>query len=224
MQESTHAILFHAKFQLNWYILSPMQGQKVQFLSNFQVLGTPAPTPYLIRAKYGMRKCTHAKFYLNRYTFHPLMGEKLLTKSQFWPDFVPGAPMPTPHHQTGPNLVHMSEPTIYAYEPNFICIDLLCCPWGAKNQHSVVTPSSGTATKLNTVAQLQILPYPAIPKPFLYCNFLMAKLLAQTILFKSMTDKKQTAPNVPLCWWAVPVHQIWHGDRGPYRFCTTKMC
>jgi len=48
-------------------------------------------------------------------------------------------------------------------------------------------------TKLNMGAQLQTFPYPMIPKPFLYSNAInsfMVKSVAQTLSFKSISNKK----------------------------------
>jgi len=42
---------------------------------------------------------------------------------------------------------------------------------------------------LNTDAQLQTFPYPTASKSFLYSNAFMAKSGAQSLTFKSVTDK-----------------------------------
>jgi len=47
-----------------------------------------------------------------------------------------------------------------------------------------------TQRKLNTGAQLQIFPYPMASKAFLYSNAFMAKSGAQTLTFKSVTNRK----------------------------------
>jgi len=55
--------------------------------------------------------------------------------------------------------------------------------------HFVVSPISGVLRKLNTGAQLQTFPYPMVSKSFLYSNAFMVKSCAQTLMFKSVTDK-----------------------------------
>ena len=45
-------------------------------------------------------------------------------------------------------------------------------------------------TKLNTGVQLQTFPYPTASKSFLYSNAFMVKSGAQTLTFKSVTDKQ----------------------------------
>ena len=51
-------------------------------------------------------------------------------------------------------------------------------------------PIGNSLTKLNTGAQLQTFPYPTVSKSFLYSNAFMAKSGAQTLTFKSVTDKQ----------------------------------
>jgi len=52
-----------------------------------------------------------------------------------------------------------------------------------------MSPIGINLTKLNTDAQLQILPYPSASKMFMYSNAFMAKLGAQTLTFKNVTNK-----------------------------------
>ena len=56
-------------------------------------------------------------------------------------------------------------------------------------QHLVLSPIGNSVTKLNTDAQLQTFPYPMVSKSFLYSNAFMVKSCAQTLMFKSVTDK-----------------------------------
>jgi len=59
----------------------------------------------------------------------------------------------------------------------------------------VVSPFGSSLRKLNTGAQLQTFPYPIALKSFLYSNNFMAKSGAQSLTFKSVTNKltdKQT--------------------------------
>ena len=57
-------------------------------------------------------------------------------------------------------------------------------------QHLELSPIGNSLTKLNTVAQLQIFPYPTASKSFLYSNAFIAKSGAQTLTFKSVTDRQ----------------------------------
>jgi len=54
----------------------------------------------------------------------------------------------------------------------------------------VLLPIDNVLPKLNTGAQLQTFPYPTASKSFLYSNAFMAKSGAQTLTFKSVTDKQ----------------------------------
>jgi len=83
--------------------------------------------------------------------------------------------------------------------PNFVSIGLFCRPLAAKNpkflrffglRHLVLSPIGNSLTKLNTGAQQQTFPYPTASKSFLYSNAFMAKSGAQTLTFKSVTDKQ----------------------------------
>jgi len=98
-------------------------------------------------------------------------------------------------------------------------------------QHLVMSPFGSNLRKLGTDAELQTFPYPTVSKLFLYSNALMAKLGAQSLTFKSVTDgqtdKQTDQKNYRFWppWWQVKSepHQTWHGDRGPRaRSCTWK--
>jgi len=52
---------------------------------------------------------------------------------------------------------------------------------------------------LNTDAQLQTFPYPTVSKSFLYSNAFMAKSGAQSLTFKSVTDKHTDFLHLHLC-------------------------
>ena len=117
-----------------------------------------------------------------------------------------------------------SRPTVYAYLPNFVSIGLFCRPLAAKKpqflrffglRHLVLLPIGNSLRKLSTGAQLQ----PSPSKSFLYSNAFMAKSGAQTLTFKSVTDK-QTHKKTKRFWpprrrVKSEPHQTWHGDRGP---------
>jgi len=53
-----------------------------------------------------------------------------------------------------------------------------------------LSPIGNSLTKLNTGAQLQTFPYPTASKSFLYSNAFMAKSGAQSLTFKSVTNKQ----------------------------------
>ena len=57
-------------------------------------------------------------------------------------------------------------------------------------RHLVVSPFGSSLRKLNTGAQLQTFPCPTASKSFLYSSAFMAKCGAQTLTFKSVTDKQ----------------------------------
>ena len=131
--------------------------------------------------------------------------------------------------------------TVHVYLRNFVSIGLFCRPESAKNlnfcrflpffglRHLVMSPIVISLRKLNTGAQLQTFPYSTASKSFLYSNAFMAKSGAQSLTFKSVTDK-QTDRQKNSTFWATPgrvksePHQTWHGDRGPRACsCTSKL-
>jgi len=57
-------------------------------------------------------------------------------------------------------------------------------------RHLVMTPIGISLRKLTTSEQLQTFPYPTASKSFLYSNAFIAKSGAQTLTFKSVTDKQ----------------------------------
>jgi len=57
-------------------------------------------------------------------------------------------------------------------------------------QHLVMLPIGINLRKLSTGAQLQTVPYPVASKSFLYSNAFVAKSGAQTLTFKSVTDRQ----------------------------------
>ena len=133
-------------------------------------------------------------------------------------------------------MVCYSKPTLYAYMPNFVWIGLFCHPLLAKTpnfcrflvRHLVLSPIGNSLTKLNTDVQLQTFPYPTASKLFLYSNAFMAKSGAQSLTFKSVTNR-QTNRQKTQCFWPPrrrvesEPHQTWHCGRGPRaRSCTSK--
>jgi len=57
-------------------------------------------------------------------------------------------------------------------------------------RHLVLSPVGNSLTKLNTGAQLQTFPYPTASKSFLCSNAFTAKSGAQSLTFKSVTNKQ----------------------------------
>ena len=128
-------------------------------------------------------------------------------------------------------MVCDSRPTVYAYVPNFVSIGLFYRPLLAKNpnfavfrlRHLVLSPIGNSLTKLNTGAQLQTFPYPMAPKSFLYSNAFASKSGAQSLTFKSVTDRqtnRQTDRKTQRFWQPrrrvkSEPHQTSHGDRRP---------
>ena len=127
-----------------------------------------------------------------------------------------------------------SRRTVYAYVPNFVSIGLFCRPLLAKNpqflwffglRHLVLSPIGNSLTNLNMGAQLQTFPYPAASKSFLYSNTFMAKSGAQSLTFKSVTNKHTKTQRFwpPRRRVKSEPHRTWRGNRGPRaRSCTSK--
>jgi len=57
-------------------------------------------------------------------------------------------------------------------------------------QHLVVSPVGSNLRKMSTGAQLQTFPYPTVSKLLLYPNAFMVKSGAQTLTFKSVSDRQ----------------------------------
>ena len=54
----------------------------------------------------------------------------------------------------------------------------------------MLSPIGNSLAKLNTDAQLHTFPFPMASKSFLYSNAFMAKSGAQSLTFKSVTDRQ----------------------------------
>jgi len=83
---------------------------------------------------------------------------------------------------------------VAAENPNF------CRFFGLR--HLVVSPIGSSLRQLNTDAQPQTFPYPTVSKSFLYSHAVMAKSGAQSLTFKSVTNRqtdKQKTLNVFGC-------------------------
>jgi len=85
-------------------------------------------------------------------------------------------------------------------------------------QHLVLSPIGNSLRKLNTGAQLQTFPYPTTSKSFLYSKAFMAKSGAQSLTFKSVTNR-QTNRQKNSTFLATrrrvksEPHRTWHGDK-----------
>ena len=92
-------------------------------------------------------------------------------------------------------------------KPNFVVFGL---------QHLEMSTVGGNLRKLNTVHNYKPSPYPTASKSFLYSNVFMVKSGAETLTFKSVTDRQKSST-------LSDPHETWHGDRGPRaRSCTLK--
>ena len=101
-----------------------------------------------------------------------------------------------------------------------------CCFFGL--WHFVVSQLGSNLSDLNMCAQLQTFPYAKESKSFLYSNAFMAKSGAQSLTFKSVTDRQTDRQKTQRFWpprrrVTSEPHQTWHGDRGPREgSCTLK--
>ena len=110
---------------------------------------------------------------------------------------------------------------------NFVWIGLYCRPLVTTKpqflpffglRHLVVSPNGSSLRTLNTDAQVRTFPYPTVSKSFLSSNAFMAKSGAQSLTFKSMTDRQTKRQKTQRFWpprrrVKSEPHQTWHGDR-----------
>ena len=139
----------------------------------------------------------HAKFHLNVFIVSASRGQK----TQFCPNFdFLGAPVPTPFTDDSEIWCAIAD-LWYTLTCQISCI---LAPSGGENpnfcrffglRHLVVSPYGCSLRKLNTGAQLQTFPYPRTSKTFLYSNDFMAKSGAQSLTFKSVTNKQTDQKN-----------------------------
>jgi len=78
-----------------------------------------------------------------------------------------------------------------------------------------MSPIGISLRKLSTSAQLQTFPYPTTSKSFLYSCAFMAKSGAQSLTFKSVTDRQTNKKTQhfwsPRRWVKSEPHQTWRG-------------
>jgi len=164
----------------------------------------------------------HAKFYLNVFIVSASGGQKpqFLANFDFW------------------GLLYPCNDDIQIWCPYVPSVGLFCRPLAAKNHNFCSFLDFGlewcrqlhgsSLRTLNTGAQLQTFHYPTVSKSFLYSNDFMAKSGAQTLTFKSVTDRQTDKQNTHRFWpprrrVKSEPHQTWHGDRGPRaRSCASK--
>ena len=103
-----------------------------------------------------------------------------------------GAPVPTmwcaiadPRHTV---MCQISSRSVYSVALCWRKKPRFCRFFGLR--HLVLSPISNSLTKLNTGTQLKTFTYPTASTSFLYSNAFMAKSGAQTLTFKSVTDKQ----------------------------------
>jgi len=155
----------------------------------------------------GEVECLHAKFHLNAFIVLASSGQK----PQFLANFdILVAPVPTPFYQWETNLVCYSRPSVYAYVPNFRLGQFIVSPSGGEKKnnfcgffvprHLVVSPIGSSLRKLSTGAQLQTFRYPTASKSFLYFNDFMAKSGAQSLTFKSVTNRQTNKQKTQRFW------------------------
>jgi len=132
--------------------------------------------------------------------------------------------------------VWYSRPVVYAYMPNFISIGLFCDPLAAENPNFAVFWTSAfsdvdswrksekvehrcTTTNLSLSNTIKIV---------FVLQRLMAKSGAETLTFKSVTNRQTDRQKTQRFWpprrrVKSEPHQTWHRDRGPRaRSCTLK--
>ena len=129
---------------------------------------------------------------------------------------------------------------MHVYLRNFVSIALFCRLVAAKSpnfcrfltffglRHLVMSPIVISLRQLSMRPQLQTFPYPTASKSFLYSKAFMAKSGAQTLTFKSVTDKQTNRQKTQRFWpprrrVKSEPHQTWRGDRGlRARSCSSK--
>jgi len=203
---------------------------KKQFWANLDTFGGSYTDPLLpMRAKFGVLEQTQglhlqAKFHLNVF----IVSASSVQKPQFLANFdFLGASVPTPFYRLGPNVVCYSRPKVYAYTSNFVSIGLFCRLLLAKTPNFCRFWTSAFSVVANWQQSDKVehgctttnLPLSKASKSFLYSNAFMAKSDAQSLTFKSVTNRQTNKKNSTFLATRRRVksqpHQTWHGDRGP---------
>jgi len=180
------------------------------FCANFDILGAPVPTRFYRWVSYLVCYSRPKVYtYPQNFIWMCSLSWLLVAKNHNFVQILTflGAPVPTPFYRWEPNLVCYSRPMVYAYVPNFASIEKpqflpLFGLW-----HLVVSPIGSSLRNLNTTAQLQIIPYPTASKSFLYSSAFTVKSGAQSLTFKTVTNKqtnKQTNKKETSTFLAAP--------------------
>ena len=186
------------------FILSASCGHKPQFWANFDILGAPVLTPFYRRRPnlvcYRSRlKCTLTGPISSECVHCVGFCSSVGQKPQFSANFdIFGSSCSDPLYRRGTNLVSYSRPSEYVYLPHFISIGVFCRPVAAKNTQFCRFWTSAfsdvanwhQSQKVEHCAQPQTFPYPTVSKSFLYSNASMAKSGAQSLTFKSVTNRQ----------------------------------
>ena len=189
-----------------------------------------------MRVKFGVLEQTqglhlHAKCHLSLFIVSASGGEK----SQFWANFdICGLLCRPPFTDEGQIWYAIVDQGILLCAKFRIDRCILspsgdekvhfCCFWTLAFT-GVVSPIGSSLRKLDTVPQLQTFPYPMVSKSFLYSSAFIAKSGAQSLTFKSLTDRQTKTQRfwLPRRRVKSEPHQTCHVDRGPRaRSCTSK--
>jgi len=154
-----------------------------------------------MRAKFGVIEQTQrlhlqAKFDLNVFIVSASSGQQPQFCANF--DFL-GATVPTRFTGEGQMWCVTADPwymltcqilsrSVYSVALCWRKTPIFAVIFGLR--HLVLSPIGNSLTKLNTGAQLQTFPYPTASKSFLYSNTFIAKSGAQSLTFKSVTNKQ----------------------------------
>ena len=183
--------------------MSASGGQKPQFCANFDIFGSSCTDPLLpMRAKFGVLEQAQgrhlqAKYHLNVFIVSASGGQK----PQFRGNFdIFGSCCTDP-------LLPMRAKFGVLQQTHGVCLSakfrldrFILSSCGCEKpqflpffglRHLVVSPVGSSLTrKLDTGTELQTFPYPTVSKLFLCSNAFMAKSGAQTLTFKSVTEKQ----------------------------------
>jgi len=137
----------------------------------------------------------HAKFHLNVFN----VSASGVQKPQFWANFdFWGVLYRPPSTAEGPIWCAIADPryTLTCQISSRSIYSVALCWWKPPFlpffglRHLVVSPIGSSLKKLNTGAQPRTFAYPTVSKSFLYPNAFMAKSGAQSLTFKSVTDRQ----------------------------------
>jgi len=158
-------------------------------------------------------------------------------KPQFWANFdFLGAPIPTPFTDEGQIWCAVADPRYtLTCQISYRSVYSVALCWRKTPilpffglQHLLLSQTGSSLRKLDTGTQLQTFPYPTVSKSFPYSNAFMAKSGAQSLAFKSVTNKQTDRQKTQRFWpprrrVKSEPHQTWHSARGlRARSCSSK--